>query len=249
LSNSLAEVYRAVAQSKFNQSIGGGDPGEVGARQSDILIALDRMSEADTILDYGCGIGRTMPALLAKLANPVARLDGCDISEDFLEECKLLYRQFDFRFFKISAENEHYEKFRTTSVAEPMPKNYYDYAYSFSVFTHFDLAMSSKTLTFIKDLLKISGRYYFTMFRIDDQSKPVIAQNASPAFKFQAPYNEHEKEYFAIPSDKFAFAAMAQDSIEYEIARSGFKTLMFHPGAWRGISAGNIHDGYLIEKL
>ena len=245
----LDDIYELVSGSKYNTSTGGGNPRDVGRRQSDILLDLDGMRAARAILDYGCGIGRTMPALYAGLANPQVVLDGCDISEDFLGECRRLYGRYMFRFYKIHADNSHYKNYNTTEAFDNLPQGFYDYAYSYSVFTHFNIAMAAKTLNFLNGILRTGGRYYFTMFRIDDQSKRVIEGNTSPAFKFEQAYREGSSEYFAIPSDELAFAAISQPAIEREIKAAGFKIVDYWDGTWRGLSVANIHDAYLIEKL
>lgn len=139
------DVYDEVEASKFNAAVGGGSAKSAGINQSRILMSLDGFDKANKLLDYGCGIGRTMPALSTLIRKDV-RIDGCDISSDFIAECRRLYRNYGFTFYKIASRNEHYDKFGTFDISEDIPSNFYDYAYSFSVFTHLSLSMVSEAL-------------------------------------------------------------------------------------------------------
>ncbi len=87
------------------------------------------------------------------------------------------------------------------------------------------------------------------MFRIDDDSVTVINNGGQHSvFKFSKKIESGDAEYFAIETDPLAFAALARRPIETAIAEAGFSLERFIPGSWRGISASNIHDAYVIVK-
>jgi SAM-dependent methyltransferase len=233
----------------LNRAVGGGDPAVVGVAQANILIALDAF-HAPRILDYGCGIGRTMPALYDALGRrPDIQIDGCDISDDFIQEARRLHATLPFRFFSISGTNPHYAMFGTNRSGEAIPAGYYDAAYSFSVFTHLTLPMAHETLSKVHGALRSGGYYYFTLFSLDSGAANVIRSNASNSFKFTNPLISTDVEYFADPLDALAFVALPDARVIESISLSGFEVVNFIPGAWRNISAPNIHDAFLVRKV
>lgn len=245
------KIYQRMDLSGANSAVGGGHPFEVAKAQVNALLqAVPNLSDCDRILDYGCGIGRTMPALFERLNRHGLQLDGCDISKSFIDEARVLHRESMFNFFKIAGLNDHYLKFELSEDSEEIPASSYDAAYSFSVFTHLTLEMASNTLKFLENVLAHDGLYYFTLFRLDPESVALInAGGNEGSFRFEVPVSDDANEYFAIPHDPLAFAALGHQAIEESIQLSGFKVEDFIPGAWRGMPAANIHDAYVIRKL
>lgn len=244
----LEKLYDKIGASANNNSVGGGEALRVADAQTAILINELDFSDAKSVLDFGCGIGRTMPLLFSKLSRDDLKLDGCDISAEFVRECKALYRDYPFRFFKIYAENSHYSKYDVSSEDENVPVEYYDIAYSFSVFTHLDLEKSLDALRRVNKCLKPGATYYFTMFRLDDGSIEAINSGRKLPFGFSKKVKEGDAEFFANDADPLAFAAMKKGAVEDIIRECGFEPTNFIAGGWRGIAAANIHDAYIVAK-
>ena len=235
--------------SVLNRAVGGGDPAVVGAAQANILIAL-KAFHVPRILDFGCGIGRTMPKLYDALGTRSdIQIDGCDISEDFILEARRLHSELPFRFFSISGANPHYTMFGANRAADAIPAGHYDAAYSFSVFTHLTLTMALETLFRVHGALRSGAHYYFTLFNLDSDAANIIRPNASNTFKFTNPLTSTDVEYFADPLDPLAFVALPDAQVINAISLSGFEVVDFIPGAWRNISAPNIHDAFLVRKV
>ena len=248
MSESISQ-YDEINGSTLNSAVGGGNAEEIANAHANILISFEQLTSAYAILDYGCGIGRTMPILFDHLPSNKVELDGCDISMDFIEECRRINKERSFRFFLISGDNPHYRPFQVGCGEEGqdnVPVSFYDFAYSFSVFTHVDLDGASKIFGNIRRFVKKGGAYYFTLFRLDDESRSVINNNAS-SFSFSNKVSESDEVYFAHDVDKYAFAALKQEALEVMLDRMGFRIEGFFPGAWRGIVTHNLHDAYLVK--
>jgi SAM-dependent methyltransferase len=243
----LLALYERLEKSQNNKSVGRGEAFVVAEAQTHILTSELDIAAANTVLDYGCGIGRTMPMLFEKTRRRL-ELDGCDISQEFIEECRKLYASYPFRFFKIFAENPHYTKYNTSKHEDSVPSEHYDLAYSFSVFTHLNLQMAEATLKRVHQYLKQGGIYYFTMFQIDEEAVGVINANKSPSFGFSNRTNVQAKEYFAHNSEPFAFVALGRAELEKIILDAGFEVQKFVPGGWRAIPVANSHDAYVVRK-
>jgi SAM-dependent methyltransferase len=233
----------------LNRAVGGGDPAIVGAAQANILASFAAF-RVDRILDYGCGIGRTMPALYQALGgSPGLRIDGCDISHDFIVEARRLHADLPFRFFSVSGNNPHYSMFGTNKASEEVPAGQYAAAYSFSVFTHLTIPMARETLCRVYSALRPGGHYYFTLFKLDFEALNVIHTNSSQSFKFTNPVSSPDVEYFADALDPLAFVALPETQIVNAISSSGFEVINYIPGAWRNSPAPNIHDAFLVRKI
>jgi len=245
--STLETLYERIDASENNKSVGSGEAFYVADSQTKVLMEALEFGQATTVLDYGCGIGRTMPMLFEKTGKRL-QLDGCDISQQFIDECRALYTAYPFRFYKIFAENPHYTRYDVSQREDKLPDGYYDLAYSFSVFTHLNLEMAAPTLARLHACLKPQGRYYFTMFRLDESTINMINAGTSPVFGFSNRVEDSAKEFFAHDSDPFAFVALPSAAIEEKIHAAGFRIVRFIPGTWRGITASNVHDAYVIEK-
>lgn len=241
-------LYERIASSPFNSVVGGGDPMQVARAHVHILSSIPELVRAGAILDFGCGIGRTMPILFDTIGNIKLKLDGCDISSEFIDECRRIYSDRPFRFFKIAGQNEHYAAYNTSKEDDAVPDEYYDAAYSFSVFTHLDVEMAASVLKVVAKKLRPAGYYYFTLFRIDEEFIPVINGNASPIFKFNNKVKETDTQFSGRRDDKLAFAAIAKSTIERLLLASGFKIIFYRSGAWRGLPSENLHDAYLVQR-
>lgn len=244
-------IYDRLAGSPYNGAVGGGDPADVSRRQAQIIHQLAPFRTARTVLDFGCGIGRTMPALHELQATDGFVLDGCDISQEFIDESRRIHASLPFRFYRIPGTNEHYDRYDTSkTAASALPaSDFYDAGYSFSVLTHVNLAGASSIFEDIKKYVRTGGHYYFTLFRLDRQSKKVINDNASPAFRFRNRVAPDTKTFYAADKDKYAFTALDHEELEDSIYRQGLAVVQYMPGAWRGYPADNLHDAYLLRKL
>lgn len=244
-------VYDRLAASTYNSAVGGGNAAEVSRRQAHILHQLAPIRSASRTLDFGCGIGRTMPGLLDLRRGEEFILDGCDISQDFVDECRRIHAGLPFRFYRVPGTNEHYDQFKTSAAAPAaLPDvDSYDAAYSFSVQTHVDQGGAIAILNGVKRYLRRGGHYYFTLFRLDKQAEGVINANSSPAFRFQNRVTLDTSTFYAADKDRFAFTALEQGELEQGIYDSGFSVVQYMPGGWRGYPADNLHDAYLVRKL
>lgn len=115
-------------------------------------------------LDYGCGWGRFLSALLSK--GSAEQLDGCDAWQKTLN----IIAEMNYRnnIFKVS------ELLREDQVAART----YDFIMAFSVFTHLSPAALEQNIPVLLSGLKENGNLYITVrhaefidHKLDDQSQ------------------------------------------------------------------------------
>ena len=243
------EIYSEISKSRFNDAVGGGDAHHVAQLQTNILKALPHVHFASSILDFGCGIGRTMPLLHQQLERPALQLDGCDISADFIAESRKIHANLPYRFFHIAGTNHHYLRFGADRGRDKLPANTYNFAYSFSVFTHLGVEAAAQALDTVRRTLKPGGCYYFTLFQLDDEAIDVINKNRSLVFKFNKRTSKKDEAFFAHDDDPLAFAALSHSAMERLLAQNGFVVNSYIAGSWRSILAMNLHDAFLVRKV
>lgn len=140
----FAEEYLATHQT--NLRISGETPDYFARYKLDELRRLwtqKRLAEPQTILDFGCGIGASLPQLARVF--PAARLTGLDVSAKSLEIAGRLHPDI--------AELVQYD-----GDAPPFPDASFDLIFSACVFHHIDHAEHPRILKSLKRLLRPGGR-------------------------------------------------------------------------------------------
>ena len=140
----FAEEYLATHQK--NLTISGEEPDYFARYKLDELRRLwtqKRYPEPETMLDFGCGIGASLPQLARVF--PGAKLTGLDVSAKSLEIAGRLHPGV--------AELVQYD-----GEAPPFPEASFDLIFSACVFHHIDHAEHHRILLSLKRLLRPGGR-------------------------------------------------------------------------------------------
>lgn len=140
----FAEEYLATHQK--NLKISGEAPDYFARYKLDELRrlwTLKRYREPDAMLDFGCGIGASLPQLARVFPN--ARLTGLDVSAKSLEIAGRLHPGV--------AELVQYD-----GDTPPFPEASFDLIFSACVFHHIDHAEHGRILTSLRRLLRPGGR-------------------------------------------------------------------------------------------
>ena len=122
--------------------------GELGARSLQDILGKNAIEIAtlDSILDFGCGIGRVLRHLPALTG---ARLFGCDYNRKLIAWCRA---RLPFAAFSISRAQERLE-YNDAS---------FDLVYALSVFTHFTETQHKFWIGELRRILRPGGYLFLT---------------------------------------------------------------------------------------
>jgi SAM-dependent methyltransferase len=172
------QIFEAMRRSGMNDWVGGADPAEIASLNFACLRDNLLLRPSDHVLDFGCGIGRTSVPL-AEFLN-AGKLVGVDIIPAQIQFCQaeIVSRFINTSFYCTDARNPHYDRLISEdniviSEADFVEHHVasFDLIVAFSVFTHFDPAMASKYLAFLKQLTKQAGWLHLSWF-FDHESNP-----------------------------------------------------------------------------
>ena len=107
------------------------------------------VENADRVLDFGCGCGRTIGWFLR--ANGTTEFHGVDVDREAIEWCK---RHLPKGHFLASA----------STPPLPYPDRYFDGIYCMSVFTHLNEAMQDAWLAELRRVLQPGGALLLTVY-------------------------------------------------------------------------------------
>lgn len=114
-------------------------------RKVDILKDIVSKKNINSILDFGCGLGKT--TFILKNAFPNAIVVGADISGDSIKEAKKQYSNIEFR----SIEDV---------LSEPKYKGLFDAIYIANVFHHIPIKDREEVMLNIKNMLSPNGNIF-----------------------------------------------------------------------------------------
>ncbi len=106
-----------------------------------------RLADAERVLDFGCGCGRTIRWLIEMY--PLTRFYGADVDGKAIEWCAR----------HLAGEFEH----SNPEPPLPYPSSFFDVVYCFSVFTHIDERMQDLWLAELNRILKPGGILILTV--------------------------------------------------------------------------------------
>ena len=146
------------------------------------------LSRFSSILDFGCGYGRHI-AQLVKII-PKAHIFGCDISQEYIEQCRDKYPQVHYVLNPVKPPID-------------FDNEQFDFIYSYSVFTHFSEDNHRAWLGELSRILKPGGvmlhttHSYECLFRLQFWSPESLEKYKLPESieKFTIP----EKRYHYVP--------------------------------------------------
>lgn len=152
--------------------IGSGDFIAQGEKQVFYLKNYIDLKPSDSVLDIGCGIGRTAFAL-QNVIKKEGSYDGFDAMKKGIDWCtkNIHQKHGNFNFKYEPLKNALYNK--SAEDAEffifPYEGNTFDKAFLFSVFTHMKINEIQNYLNEIYRTLKIGGKCLATFFIYSDQ--------------------------------------------------------------------------------
>jgi SAM-dependent methyltransferase len=212
------------------------------------LTLLCDLRRESTVLELGCGHGRTARGLLDYLRYP-GHYWGLDVDRPRVEnaQARLQSRHPHFEFIWANVYNRHYNPKGTEhaqSLVLPFPDAAFDTVYAASLFTHL---LPPEIINYFfesRRVLKRGGSCLFSMFVLDYYRGP--GTTISPNYEFPHPYPDH-------PGVATRDLQYPDNLIGYDIAaihdfakRTGLEVVRIIPGLWSNRSGVAVNEQDLI---
>lgn len=183
------------------------------------------------VLDIGSGIGRTAIALTSFLSED-GSYDGFDVVKRGVDWCNSRIHKdhpnFNFQYVPLFNDLYNTATLKATEFIFPYPDDFFDVAFSFSVFTHMQIEEIQHYFNQIYRSLKPGGMCFSTFFLYDDSSEEFIATN--PAFNFPV-----KKDEFRLMSEnvKSGNIAIHKNRLTQMLERENFEVITIVDGFWK----------------
>jgi SAM-dependent methyltransferase len=198
-----------------------------------------------TVLDVGCGLGRTARAL-TKVLSGSGRYYGIDITKSSIDWCIANYKTHpNFTFIFADLFSNFYNRTAKGSAATykfPLDDSSVDFTYSTSLFTHMLLDQIDNYLSEMRRTLKIGGYVWNSYLLLDDFAE--AAARADPPGKSRVIARIPVEGGFAtLPDNPEARVAFRLERILELHAKHSFEVADVMLGPWSGrtenVRAGN----------
>lgn len=150
----------------------------VGERVADLLIERAGLQPDGSVLDMGCGPGRTAAALSGYL-EPSARYEGFDVLPKAIRWCEkaITPRYPNFRFQVADVHNGQYNPAGSQRACEyrfPYADGTFDVAVAVSLFTHLRPFEGERYLAEAARVLRPGGRLLATWYLLNEESERAL---------------------------------------------------------------------------
>ena len=168
-------------------NVGAGDFHAVGNDLLSVLVDHAGLRPDERVLDIGSGAGRVARPLAAYLSSAGGYV-GFDVSRAAVAGCRRRFARLrpEFQFVHADVRNADYSPrgaLAETGYRFPCADGSIDLAFAMSVFTHMQLDPIRHYLEEAARVLRPGGRFAFTAYLIDDDSRDRLATGrASMAF-------------------------------------------------------------------
>ena len=211
--------------------IGSGDFVQQGNHHLELLISHLNLKPNETVLDIGCGMGRTAFPLATYLSQD-AKYEGFDIVKKGVDWCNSKIKAYfpNFNFTYIPLDNDLYlkSKNQASDFVFPYESRTFDKVILFSVFTHMQIAEIENYLNEIKRVLKPEGLCLATFFIYNRRTESKISKQKQFNFPIQ-------KEGYRLMDAKVKSAniAIEKAKLDQMISNSGLKKIKIIEGYWK----------------
>lgn len=248
-------LFDKMRDSKMNDWVGGSDPELVGRNQAAMIRSMINFDENSKVLDFGCGIGRTIAAICDGYRP--AELLGLDIMPPVVEFCRKNVQPVvrNCSFETVVDYNDHYDHLKgagTSKTKSEILERYhgrFNVGYALSVFTHVAADDMVELLKFVSNLLEPGGQFLFTCFSLTPYSRYMI-ENAQSIFPLdQKSWRNDGGVLIGNVSDPLAFIAFDRCDIERMAWEAGLAVTKQEYGVWMGGQLGSwLQDAVVCRK-
>lgn len=234
-----ASQYQAIDATPMSAWIGVGQAAQIGSTNAQIVDRLAPLREAQTLLDFGCGLGRTAVGVL-DLMPASSRFVGIDIVPDMVDFCQQQIAAVDPRasFFCTNTPHEVYDNVkrdRSEGLEEDALlarlQGSVDTAFAFSVFTHLRQDAVASYFRKLAVVLRPAGRLVFTAFILDEESRQALAEGRAFGHSDHPPAPGDE---VYMPDHNLDFVAFDGALLRRMLDAAGLVVESLAYGAWRG---------------
>ncbi|MBQ0768594.1 MAG: methyltransferase domain-containing protein [Bizionia sp.] len=159
-----------------------------GAHQLELLKSEINLMPSDSVLDIGCGIGRTAIAL-SEYLNTNAKYEGFDVVKKGVDWCNSKinkeYPNFNFTYIPLFNDLYNNSNLKAENFKFPYKQESFDKIFSFSVFTHMQIDEIQNYFKQIHQVLKSDGIACSTFFLYDDANEAYISKREGFNFPIQ----------------------------------------------------------------
>ncbi len=254
--DTISDIFSKMRATEMNDWVGGSDPEAVGDATAFIINRMMPINNGSKVLDFGCGIGRTIVSLIKNETSP-EKIVGIDIMPQVIDFCKEnISSNFAHVTFDLTrASNDHYDRFikdpknLLAVKVEKKYRNYFDNAYAFSVFTHISREDFVKNLKSVCNMLTYGGYFLFTCFALTEFSRSQIEQGQA-IFPFtDSAFIDNGEVFLGHKNDPLAFIAFDKTLLEKMVWDAGLSLFKIEYGDWMGGNLGSsLHDLIVVRK-
>lgn len=204
---------------------------EQGQQQVQMLSEYAGLKPHHHVLDIGSGIGRTAIALTSFL-NKEASYEGFDVVKRGVDWCNSRihkdHSNFNFQYVPLFNDLYNTATLKATEFIFPYAEDFFDLAFSFSVFTHMQIEEIQHYFNQIYRSLKPGGMCFSTFFLYDDASEEFIATNST--FNFPV-----KKDGFRLMSEnvKSGNIAIHKNKLTQMLEKENFEVVSIIDGFWK----------------
>lgn len=229
--NTVAGKRHKYEPPKGDIYVGSGDFVAQGIHHLELLKTHIDIQPEDSVLDIGCGIGRTAVALTEYLNNN-GKYEGFDVVEKGVRWCnKKIKNDFpNFNFVYVPLNNDLYNnrKEEAQNFKFPYKDHLFNKIFIFSVFTHMSVNEIAHYLYEIKRVLKPGGLCLLTCFIYTSQNEEMIASNNDFSFPVK-----HGNYRLMSNKVKSANIALKEELLDELIVKSKLKKVKTIEGFWK----------------
>ncbi len=221
---------------------GGGSFRTIGEHNLMLCKTFGSLHPTDTVLDLGCGIGRTALAMTTFL-EAEGRYSGLDIVKFAIQWCQanIARQHANFAFFHANVRNQTYNpggKFYADEFSFPFASASFDFCLATSLFTHLLPTDTERYIREVSRVLRKDGRFLSTWFLLDEQTSPTVNAGKS-LYSFPFAFDLHAQMTCHTPEEAIAYYG---SSLRQMFARAGLEIEAIHYGGWSGF-ANSIDSG------
>jgi len=203
-----------------------------GEQQLELLKSEIDLRPNDSVLDIGCGIGRTAIALTSYL-DESANYEGFDVVKLGIKWCnskiKKDFQNFNFKYIPLFNDLYNEAKLKASEFNFPYERNIFDKIFTFSVFTHMQIDEIQNYFSEIYKVLKPDGIAFSTFFLYDDTTEDLTPINNSFNFSIK-------KDGYRLMNDKVKSANIAihKNKLNAMLEMENLILIKIIDGFWKG---------------
>jgi len=203
-----------------------------GVNQLELLKDEINLLPNDTVLDIGCGIGRTAIALSSYL-NKEGVYEGFDVVKKGIDWCdSRLGKDFsNFNFKYIPLFNDLYNGSNNSALdfIFPYDDNTFDKVFTFSVFTHMMLDEIQHYFKQIQRVITDEGLCFSTFFLYDSEDENYVATRKD----FNFPVKGDDGFRLMNKNVKSGNIAIHKSKLDEMLKNAGLKKVKLIDGFWK----------------